>query len=233
VLSRTQIPSLIDISCVQTAVTYDDVENMAAAAKKYDFICAFAMPCFTERLGALLKGSKVMLGGVAGFPSGADTTPQKVEYAKYLKSVGCDEIDMVINVGALLSGDDSFVHDDIKAVVEAARPLPVKSILECAYLTDDQIKRACIAAVDAGVAFVKSGTGWANKPTTIENIKLMKEAVKDKVHIKAAGGVRSLAILENMYDAGCTRFGIGLKSALAILKEACERDGVVFKQERI
>jgi deoxyribose-phosphate aldolase len=107
----------------------------------------------------------------------------------------------------------------------------VKSILECAYLTDDQIKRACIAAVDAGVAFVKSGTGWAAKPTTVENIKLMKEAVNGKAQIKAAGGVRSLAILEDMYNAGCTRFGIGLTSALAILKEACDRDGVVFKRE--
>jgi deoxyribose-phosphate aldolase len=206
---------------------------MAAAAKKYDFICAFAMPCFTEKLGALLKGSKVMLGGVTGFPSGADTTAQKVECTNYLKSIGCDEIDMVINVGALLSGDDSFVYDDIKAVVEAARPLPVKSILECAYLTDAEIRRACMAAVDAGVAFVKSGTGWANKPTTIENIKLMKETVKDTAHIKAAGGVRSLTILEDMYNEGCTRFGIGVKSALAIFKEACERDGAVFKQEEI
>jgi deoxyribose-phosphate aldolase len=229
VLSHTQIPSLIDISCVQTAVTYHDIENMAAVAKKYDFICAFAMPCFTEKLGALLKGSKVMLGGVTGFPSGADTTAQKVECTSYLKSIGCDEIDMVINVGALLSGDESFVYDDIKAVVEAARPLPVKSILECAYLTDDEIRRACIAAAAAGVAFVKSGTGWANKPTTVENIKLMKEAVKDKVCIKAAGGVRSLAIMEDMYNAGCTRFGIGVKSALAIFKEACERDGAVLK----
>jgi deoxyribose-phosphate aldolase len=229
VLSHIQIPELIDISCVQTAISYDDVEKMAAAAKKYDFICAFAMPCFTERLGALLKGSKVMLGGVAGFPSGADTTAQKVEYTKYLKSIGCDEIDMVINVGALLSGDDAFVHDDIKAVVEAARPLPVKSILECAYLTDGEIRRACTAAIDAGVAFVKSGTGWASKPTTVENIRIMKEAVHGKAQIKAAGGVRSLSILEDMYDAGCTRFGIGLKSALAILKEACERDGAAFK----
>jgi deoxyribose-phosphate aldolase len=229
-LSHSEIPSLIDVSCVQTAVKYEDVENIAAAAKKYQFICAFAMPCFTEKLASLLKGSSVMLGGVVGFPSGADTTAQKVACTKYMKSIGCNEIDMVINVGALLSGDDTFVRDDIKAVVNAASPLPVKSILECAYLSDDEIKRACIAAVDAGVAFVKSGTGWAPKPTSLENIRIMKNTVGSKAKIKAAGGVRSLSILEEMYDAGCRRFGIGLKSALSILKEAFERDGAVFDE---
>jgi deoxyribose-phosphate aldolase len=229
-LSHLEIPALIDVSCVQTAVKYEDVENIAAAAKKYKFICAFAMPCFTEKLGALLKGSSVLLGGVVGFPSGADTTAQKVEYTRYMKSIGCNEIDMVINVGALLSGDDAFVRDDIKAVVDAASSLPVKSILECAYLSDDDIKRACNAAVAAGVTFVKSGTGWASKPTTLENIKLMKSTVGDRAQIKAAGGVRSLAILEEMYDAGCRRFGIGLKSALGILKEAYDRAGVAFDE---
>jgi deoxyribose-phosphate aldolase len=225
---HTDIVYYIDVSCVRTDVTYEEVARVAAAAKKYNFICAFAMPCFTEKLKDLLEGSSVRLGGAAGFPSGADTTAQKVDCARFLKAAGCDEIDMVINVGALKSGDDEYVHDDIRKVVEAVKPVPVKSILECAYLSDEEIVRACNIAVDAGVRFVKSGTGWAAKPTTVDMIKLMKSTVGDRVLIKAAGGVRSLAVLEEMYAAGCRRFGIGLSSALGILKEAYERDGAVF-----
>jgi deoxyribose-phosphate aldolase len=230
VLSHSEIPALIDVSCVQTANTYANIEQMAAAARKHGFVCAFAMPCFTQKLAGLLRGTRVMLGGVAGFPSGADTTAQKAETAKAMGALGCNEIDMVINVGALLSGDDDFVRADIKAVVQAVWPLPVKSILEVSYLNDEQIVRAATLAVEAGVAFVKTGTGWGPKPTTVEHIKLIKKTVGDKVKIKAAGGVRSLALLEEMYDAGCRRYGIGVASALAILREAHERDGVPFNE---
>jgi deoxyribose-phosphate aldolase len=228
VLTHTDIVQYIDVSCVRTDVTYEEVTQVAAAAKKYNFICAFAMPCFTEKLRDLLKGSSVRLGGAVGFPSGADTTDQKVGCAQYLKAVGCDEVDMVINVGALKSEDDAYVHNDIRKVVEAVYPIPVKSILECAYLSDEEIIRACNIAVEAGVSFVKSGTGWAAKPTTVDMIRLMKKSVGEKVLIKAAGGVRSLAVLEEMYAVGCRRFGISLSSALNILREAYQRDGVVF-----
>jgi deoxyribose-phosphate aldolase len=154
---------------------------------------------------------------------------QKIGCAAYMASMGCDEIDMVINVGALLSGDDEYVRREIKAVVDEVRPIPVKSILECAYLDETQIVRACEIAVSAGVAFVKSGTGWAHEPTTIGIIKTMKRAVGERVLVKAASGVRSLEILEAMYDAGCRRFGISLPSALKILKEAYDRDGASFE----
>jgi deoxyribose-phosphate aldolase len=227
-LSHAEIVRLIDVSCVRTDVTYQELQQVADAAIKYNFICAFAMPCYTEKLGELLKGSPVMLGGVAGFPSGADTVTQKADCARYMKSVGCKEIDMVINVGALRSGDDNYVRDEIKKVVEAAYPVPIKSILECACLSDEEITRGCTIAIEAGVSFVKSGTGWAAKPTTVETIRIMKNAVGDKIRIKAAGGIRSLAVLEEMYAAGCRRFGIGLASALNIVKEAYQRDGAAF-----
>jgi deoxyribose-phosphate aldolase len=229
-LSYREIPAFIDVSAVRTNVSYEELERMAAAAKKYGFICAFAMPSHTEKLRDLLKGSPVRLGGVVGFPSGADTREQKIACAQYMKDLGCDEMDMVINVGAFMSGDDAYVREEIKAVVDTVYPAPVKSILECAYLTDEEIVRACKLAVEAGVTFVKSGTGWADKPTTVETVRLMKSAVGDNTLIKAAGGVRSLQTLEEMYDSGCRRFGIGLQSALNILKEACERDEVNFEQ---
>ncbi|MDR1801717.1 MAG: deoxyribose-phosphate aldolase [Lachnospiraceae bacterium] len=228
-ISYKDIPKMIDVSCVRTDVTYEEIKAMALCSIKYGFICAFAMPCFTKMLKEYLLGSNVMLGGVVGFPSGADTMQQKIDCAKYMKSLGCDEIDMVINVGALRSRDDAFVSEEIEKVVEAADGIPVKSILEIAYLTDDEIIRGCKAAVKGGVTFVKSGTGWASKPTIVETIELMKKAVGNTAKIKAAGGVRTLNDLEAMAEAGCERFGISMNSALNILKEAYDRDGVEFK----
>jgi deoxyribose-phosphate aldolase len=227
-LSYLEIPGFIDVSAVRTDISYEQLGRMAAAARKYNFICAYAMPSHTEKLRDLLKGSPVHLGGVVGFPSGADTREQKIACARYMKDLGCDEMDMVINVGALISGDDAYVREEIKAVVDAAYPIPIKSILECACLTDEEIVRACKLAVEAGVTFVKSGTGWASKPTTVETVRLMKSAVGDQALIKASGGVRSLQVLEEMYELGCHRFGIGINSALNILKEAYEREGAVF-----
>jgi deoxyribose-phosphate aldolase len=106
----------------------------------------------------------------------------------------------------------------------------VKAIVEGGYLSNDQIIRACELAVEAGVTFVKSGTGWASAPTTLEHIKLMKQTVGTRAKIKAAGGVRTLACLEEMVEAGCSRFGISVSSALSILKEAYARDGVPFDE---
>jgi len=229
-LSCFKIPKLIDISAVRANVTYDEVEALAYTAKKYGFVCAFTMPCFTSNLVSLLKGSSVFVGGATGFPSGADCTEEKVSCAIREKQMGCDEIDMVINIGALLSGDDDMVRSDIRAVVDAVSPLPVKAILEVAYLSNDQIIRACELAVEAGVTFVKSGTGWASAPTTLEHIKLMKQTVGTRAKIKAAGGVRTLSCLEEMVEAGCSRFGISVSSALSILKEAYARDGIPFDE---
>ena len=231
-LSYLEIPKLIDISAVRTNVTYDEVAVLASVAKQYGFVCAFTMPSLTAPLVALLKGSGVSVGGVSGFPSGADYTAEKVSCAIREKQLGCDEIDMVINVCALLSGDYELVKSDIRAVVDAVHPLPVKAILEVAYLTNLQIIQACELAVQAGVSFVKSGTGWASAPTTLEHIQLMKQTVGDRAKIKAAGGVRTLACLEEMVEAGCSRFGISVSSALSILKEAYARDGVPFVGQR-
>ena len=215
-----EIARMIDISAVRADSTLDEVRKVAEAAKQYLFICAFAHPCFTEELVQLLKDREdIMVGGVSGFPSGADTTEIKVATAKQMLSLGVNEVDMVINIGALKSGRYDLVRDDIRAVVDACS-VPVKSILEVAYLTDDEIRIASRLAVEAGVAFVKTGTGWANKPTTVETIKLIKSEIGDSAKIKAAGGVRDLSTLLAMVREGCSRFGIGLNSAIKIIQEA-------------
>lgn len=127
---------------------------------------------------------------------------------------------MVINVGALKSGAYDLVRDDIKAVVNAADGLPVKSILEICYLTDEEIRIASQLAVEAGVTYVKTGTGWGPKPTTVETIRTIRSAIGDGAKIKAAGGVRDLDTLLAMIDAGCDRFGISAGSCRKIMKEA-------------
>jgi len=221
-----QIPRLIDISSVKTETTMLDVESMAEAAKRFRFICAFTMPCFTSRLVELLRGEgDMMTGGVVGFPSGTDLTRIKASCARELIQMGVDEIDMVIQVGALKSGLYDFVYDDIRAVVSEADGLPVKTIIETAYLSDDEIKRASEIAVRAGAAFVKTGTGWGPKPTTVEMIKLIKATIGDAAQIKAAGGVSDLDTLLEMRAAGCSRFGLGVKNAGAVMAELYARAG--------
>ena len=122
-----------------------------------------------------------------------------------------------------------YVGDEIKAVVEAANGLPVKVILECHYLNDDEIRKGCELCVAANVAFVKTGTGWAPSGATPENIALMKSCVGDAIRVKAAGGVRDLATLAELYRRGARRFGLGLKSAINIFDECAELPGGILE----
>ncbi len=221
-----QIPRVVDISAVRTDVTIDELKEIVALAKQHRFVCAFAMPCFTKFLVEQFKDdADIMVGGVIGFPSGADSTSIKVATVKEMIADGVDELDMVINVGALKSGMYDLVKQDIEAVVKAAKGMPVKAILEIAYLTDAEIVKGSQLAVEAGVTFVKTGTGWGNKPTTVDTIKLIKSTIGDKAYIKAAGGVRDLDTLLAMIDEGCNRFGIGIKSIMNILEEIYRREG--------
>lgn len=220
------IARMVDISGVRADVTLGELNQIVAAARHYRFICAFAMPCFTPRLVEMLSGEEdIMVGGTVGFPSGADTTRLKVLNAREQVAAGVDELDMVINIGALKSGLTDMVYDDIRSVVDAAEGKPTKCILEIAYLTDDEIRRGAELAVKAGVSFVKTGTGWANKPTTVETIRIIRDTIGDAARIKAAGGVRTLDAMLAMVDAGCSRFGIGLRSIMAIMKEVDARLG--------
>lgn len=222
----TTLPRLIDISAVRTDVTMEEIENIIRIAKQFRFVCVFAMPSYTPVLIEALKDDDdINVGGVVGFPSGADTTSVKVAQAKELINMGCNEIDMVINVGALKSGDYDYVREDIKAIVAIAGNIPVKSILEISYLNDEEISKGSLLAVEAGVTYVKTGTGWGTKPTTSDTIKVIKDTIGDRALIKAAGGARTLDSVLAMMDEGCTRFGIGLTSAIKILSEAYERAG--------
>lgn len=215
------LPRMIDLSCVKADSTIEEMNKMVDLAKKYNFVCCFAMPYYTEWLIEKLKDfPETVIGGAVGFPHGNDLTEIKVLSAVTQKNLGCKEIDMVQNITALKNGDYDEVAKDIKAVKNAIGDTPLKVILEVSYLTDDEICRASEIAVESGALFVKTGTGWGNKPTTVDHIKLIHKTIGNSAKIKAAGGVRDLNTIMEMIDAGCSRFGIGVNSSIGILKEA-------------
>lgn len=223
------IGRMMDVSAVRTDVMMSEIDQMIDIVKKYHCICASPMPWATRyTIDKLNDTPDVVVTGVVGFPAGAETTFIKTATAKEMLSVGCKELDMVINVSALKSGMYNLVEDDIKAVVDAACGIPVKTILEICYLTDDEIKKASEIGVKAGAAYIKTGTGWGPKPTTVETIRLIRSTIGNAALIKAAGGVRSLDTLVNMVNAGCNRFGIGVRTASSILQEAYIRAGKTF-----
>jgi deoxyribose-phosphate aldolase len=231
-LSLPQLARMMDLSAVRTDVDLIEVRALAATAQRYHCICAFVLPCYLPELKRLLAAAPdVGVGAVAGFPSGAHSTATKVAEAREQIAQGATEVDMVINVGMLRSGCDQYVEDDIRAVVEAARGIPVKVILEAHYLTDDQIVRGSQLVVRAGAAFVKTGTGWAPTGATLHNVRLIKSAIGDAAQIKAAGGVRDLETVVEMLRLGVTRFGVSLASAVKILEQCAALGGISLPGE--
>lgn len=222
-LTRKELSRLIDISTVRADSTLEEVNLILEEAKKNNFICVFAMPCFTSHLIHSLEDNQhVGVGGIVGFPSGGETTASKVFQAKEMKVAGCKEIDMVMNIGKLKSGLYEEVLEDIRQVKAAVATLPLKVIIEVSLLTDEEIRKAAALVLESKADFVKTGTGWAGA-TTLHHIEIIKEITGDKIKLKVAGGVRSLETVEAMYNAGVCRFGIGYKSALSILEECIAR----------
>jgi deoxyribose-phosphate aldolase len=219
-LTAKDLAQMIDLSCVQTVSNKADIEAMVAAARKYGFGHVSVLQCFipyTKQL--LIDAPWIGLVGNVSFPSGSDTTSLKVIQAKEMVAAGCNEIDMVMNIGKLRSGEIEEVEADVQAVIEAARPLPVKVIIEVMYLLPEEVEQACGICLRAGAAFVKTGTGWASRGTSIEDVRLVKSLVGDKVKIKASGGIRDLQTLAAMYAMGAQRFGVNLKSGIKIVEE--------------
>lgn len=224
-LTLKDIARMLDISAVQADSTESDVRNMATLARKYNCAACFAMPAYTGLLAELLSDSpQIGVGGVIGFPSGASTTQTKICEAHELLELGCNELDMVINIGRLKSGDMKYVDEDMHGVIKVAGNVPVKVILECHYLTNDEIQSACKLAVNAGVAFVKTGTGWTANGATADNIAFISRQVGSQAKVKAAGGVRDLDTLLQLYGRGATRFGVSTKSAALILQQIGQRE---------
>jgi len=228
-LTSAALAQMIDISAVQAFHGEADIRALAEIATRHGFIAAHALPHFVPLLRSLVpRGGATLVGGPVGFPSGGHTTETKVLEARRLARDGAEELDMVINLGRLKSGDLSYVREEVVAVVQAVAPLPLKLILEITYLSDDELKRGCEIAVEAGAAFVKTGTGWTGEPTTVERVRTIAGVVDGAIGIKASGGIRSLETIAAMVALGVTRFGVNTRAAVALVAECAALPGGVL-----
>jgi deoxyribose-phosphate aldolase len=204
-----QVAKTIDHSILKPDFTYSDVEAGAALALKFNTASYCIRPMDVAAAAKALAGSTVNVCTVIGFPHGSATSATKVFETNDAIANGATEIDMVLNVSALLSGDFDYVEKDIRGVVEAAhsKGASVKVIFETAFLNDEQIIKACELTESAGADYVKTSTGFASEGATTHNVALMKKTVGDRLKVKSSGGVRTLDQLIDYMDLGVTRSG--------------------------
>jgi len=204
-----QVAKTIDHSILKPDFSYADVEAGAQLALKFNTASYCIRPMDVSVAAKALAGSTVNVCTVIGFPHGSSTTAVKAfETADAIEN-GAVEIDMVLNVSALLSGDFDYVEQDIRSVVDLAHAAgaSVKVIFETAYLNDELIVKACELTEAAGADYVKTSTGFASEGATLHNVQLMKATVGDRLKVKSSGGVRTLDQLIDYMDAGVTRSG--------------------------
>ncbi len=216
-----EIARYIDHTLLRPDATYEQIETLCREAIEFGFASVCVNPCQVKRSAAILRGSPVKVCTVVGFPLGANVAEVKALEARRAIREGAREIDMVINVGALKSGDDDAIYHDIRSVVESCMDggAICKVILETALLTNDEKTRACVAARRARADFVKTSTGFGPGGATAEDVALMSESVKGtKMGVKASGGIRSFDDATQMIRAGATRLGVS--AGVRIVQEA-------------
>ena len=209
--------SLIDHTLLKPEASEADIRKLCQEAAQFGFASVCVNPTWVKKASEFLKGSGVPVCTVIGFPLGATLPDVKAYEARRAIFNGATEVDMVINVGALKSGDICAVEDDIRAVAEAAHENHVlcKVIIETALLTDEEKVRACLASKNAGADFVKTSTGFAKGGATVNDVALMRRTVGDALGVKASGGVKGIDDARAMFEAGATRIGasVGVKIA--------------------
>lgn len=202
------IPQMIDHTLLKPDAKREELENLCREAIEYKFKAVCVNPYHVAYCKDLLKESEVKVATVIGFPLGANTKEVKAFETKDAILNGADEVDMVINIGALKDKDYELVRDDIKAVVDAAKDKAiVKVIIETCLLNEEEKKMACQLALEAEADFVKTSTGFSTGGATLEDVALMKSVVGDSLEVKASGGVRDISTAKAMVDAGATRLG--------------------------
>ncbi|RKN39486.1 deoxyribose-phosphate aldolase [Streptomyces hoynatensis] len=213
----------IDISCVQAEHGRPDIDRLAAAARAHGFVSAHVLPSWVPELRELLAGSGTLAGAPVGFPSGGATTAAKLAEARELLGLGVGELDVVIAIGRLKSGETGYVRRELDAVrrlVDGA--VPLRAIIEVGRLTEEEIRAAAHCVAEAGVPWLKTGTGWSGRPTTPDHIRLIRAEIGEGTLLKAAGGIRDLATIRTMEELGVRRFGMNLTAAVAAVTAAGE-----------
>lgn len=220
------IAKMIDHSLLNPALTDEELERGCRIAREYDTASVCIKPYYLKRCAEILAGSDVRPSTTIGFPHGGHTTAIKVAEAKQALEDGGIELDMVVNIGKVLSGDWAYVRDDIRAVVDVTheRGGIVKVIFENCYLQDEHKVRLCEICAEVGADFVKTSTGFGSGGATIEDLKLMRKHSPPHVQVKAAGGIRTLDALLEVRAIGVTR--VGATRTVEILEECKKRLGI-------
>ncbi|MEC1261230.1 deoxyribose-phosphate aldolase [Bacillus swezeyi] len=203
-----QIAQMIDHTALKPDTVKSQIEKLCKEAAEHEFASVCVNPYWVPLCAELLQGSDVKVCTVIGFPLGASAAATKAFETKQAMAYGADEIDMVMNIGALKDRDTGAVEKDIQAVTDAAEGKAlVKVIIETALLTDEEKKLACELSVKAGADFVKTSTGFSGGGATAEDIRLMRETVGPNIGVKASGGIRDKESALAMIEAGATRIG--------------------------
>ncbi|MEC4889868.1 MAG: deoxyribose-phosphate aldolase [Nitrospira sp.] len=211
------VPALLDHTVLRPEATKADVLRLCQDAKDHGFVVIFVPPCYVDEAVAAVAGTSIRVGIPIGFPLGGHTTKAKVAEAVEAVVRGAQVLDMVINVSRLKSGDQAYVRQDIVEVVQATPKVEHKVILETCYLTQEEKIAACHLVVEAGADYVKTSTGFGAAGATVEDVRLMKQAVAGRAKVKASGGIRDWKTTLAMLEAGADR--IGTSASLKIIGE--------------
>jgi deoxyribose-phosphate aldolase len=212
-----RLAQIIDHTVVRPDATIDDIVSACDAAKKYGFACLVVNGCHVSRAREQLSGTLIKVCAVVGFPHGASTTTVKIVEAMEAMKNGAAELDMVINIGMVKSGKYDYAEIDLKNIIAMTPRKVHKVIIETGCLTQEEITNVCTIAVKAGAEFVKTSTGYGPRGASVDDIRLMRQAVGSLCRIKASGGIKDLAAVMAMVDAGAER--IGTSSGPEIMEE--------------
>lgn len=213
------IAQMIDHSLLKPEATKEEIRRLCEEGRKYGFASVCVNPVWVCFCSDLLKGSSVRICTVSGFPLGANKPEVKAQEAETAIREGADEIDMVTNIGALKSGDFKLVEEDIIAVRNAiGKEKILKVIIEAAVLTNEEKIKATQIIIDCGADFVKTSTGFGYSGATVEDVKLLKKVTKDKIRIKASGGIKDYNTALELIKAGASR--IGTSSGVKIVEQS-------------
>jgi deoxyribose-phosphate aldolase len=213
------VAALIDHTLLKPDSTPGDIEQLCDEALVHCFASVCVNPCWVPLTARRLEKSPVRVCTVVAFPLGANATVTKLHEASVARQQGAEEVDMVMNIGALRAGDYHLVHKDIADVADVVHEGGgiLKLIIESCLLKDEEKTRACRLAMDAGVDFVKTSTGFSKGGATVEDVRLMRNTVGERVGVKASGGIRTLSFLRELVAAGASR--IGASAGVQILSE--------------
>lgn len=223
-MTGAEIARRIDHTLLKAEASEAQIRKLCEEARAHSFYSVCLNARWIPLAATCLKGSSTVPITVVGFPLGANGSAAKAFEAEHAIRLGAKEIDMVIDVGALKSGAWKEVEEDIRAVAKACGTTPLKVILETGFLSVDEIRSACQAAVRAGASFVKTSTGFGPGGATVEHIRLMRETVGPQVGVKASGGIRDRATAEALLQAGADRLGCSASVAIVSGQEGNPRD---------